>query len=93
MEPILELPWCLVACASNFSYSSLERLYLDYQFACFKFGLAPYLHVRISRIATDEFRLCVSLKLAQLVDENLDAFTRPSAHFWNDLPLTPARIE
>jgi len=93
MEKILDLPWCLVACASNFSYSSLERLYLDYQFACFKFGLAPYLHVRISRIATDEFRLCISLKLAQLVDENLDAFTHPPTHLWHQLPLSPARAD
>lgn len=83
MDSILDLSWCLVACANNFSYSSLEQLYLDYQFACFKFGLAPYLHVRISRIAVDEFRLCVSLKLAQLVEENPGAFTRPSTPVWN----------
>ena len=88
MDSIIALSWCLVACANNFSYSSLEQLYLDYQFACFKFGLAPYLHVRISRIAVDEFRLCISLQLAQLVEENLDAFTRPAAHVWNNLPLS-----
>jgi hypothetical protein len=93
MEKILDLPWYLVACASNFSYSSLECLYLDYQFACFKFGLAPYLHVRISRIAADEFRLCISLKLAQLVDENIDAFTRPPGQLWLELPLSPARAD
>ncbi|MBV8882809.1 MAG: hypothetical protein JO235_02235 [Chroococcidiopsidaceae cyanobacterium CP_BM_RX_35] len=70
------LPWCLVACANIFSYSSLEHLYLDYQFACFKFGLAPYLHVRLSKTAADEFRLCISLELSQLIDENPDAFSR-----------------
>ena len=88
MVQIADLPWCLVASARNFSYSSLECLYLDYQFACFKFGLPPYLHVRISRVANEEFRLCISLKLSQLVDQNIDAFTRPPSHLWRDLPVT-----
>ena len=87
MSEITDIDWCLVASASNFSYSSLERLYLDYQFACFKFGLAPYLHVRISRIANDEFILFISMKLSQLVEENPDAFTRPPAHKWQNLSV------
>ncbi len=93
MDQTLDLPWCLVAGCGNLSYSSLECLYLDYQFACFKFGLPPHLHVRISRIAVDEFRLYVSLKLSHLIDENIDAFTRPPSQYWYNLPLSPARID
>lgn len=71
-----DLPWDFIASASHFSYSCLETLYQDYQFACAKFGLAPHSHIRISKVASDEFRLCISMELSQLVDENLDAFTR-----------------
>lgn len=92
MMPSTDLPWIFVASASKFSYSSLETLYLDYQFACSKFGLEPDAHVRISQVADDEFRLCISMKLSELVDENLDAFTRPVAELDNDLPLSSAKL-
>ncbi len=74
-----DLPWDFVASATSFSYSSIETLSLDYQFACSKFGLTPNSHVRISKVADDEFRLCISMQLSQLVDKNLDVFTRPPA--------------
>lgn len=77
MRQLTNLHWCLVASANKFSYSSIECLYFDYQLACLKFGLDPHLHVRVSQVADDEFRLCISIKLWQLVDEDRDAFTRP----------------
>lgn len=76
---ITDLPWHFIASASHFSYSCLETLYQDYQFTCSIFGFAPHSHIRISKVASDEFRLCISMELSQLIDENLDAFTRPPA--------------
>lgn len=71
--------WNSLALASNFSYSSLETLYLDYVFACSKFGLDHHLHACISKVSDDEQKLSISVKLNHLVDENLDTFTRPVA--------------
>ncbi len=76
MVNLTDLHWLLLASASKFSYSSLEQLCLNYQSACFKFGLAPALHIRLSQVANDEFRLCISMKLSQLVDENINIFTQ-----------------
>ena len=92
MDHNTDLPWILIASANNLSYSSLEQIYLDYQFACFKFGLTPHLHVRVSRVAVDEFRLCTSMQLSQRVDADVNALTRPPSYLWHDLPLSSVPV-